>query len=112
MRLLQLLGVLPFVPSGLAFFLLVTRGADSPLVYLTAVSMCVGLGLAQTSSWPALSRAIHASFLKFVDTAGCMTKPVCCLNHTPLAEAAEEGERIGSSTVSQSNVLKDSRHVA
>jgi hypothetical protein len=33
-----------FVPSGLVFFLLVTRGTDPPLV--TAVSMYVGLGLA------------------------------------------------------------------
>lgn len=46
MRLLQLIGVLLFVPGALAFFWFLNRGTDSPLVYLTAVSMYLGLALA------------------------------------------------------------------
>ncbi len=46
MRLLQLLGVLLFVPSGFAFYILVDRGTDSPLVYLAGMSLYVGLALA------------------------------------------------------------------
>jgi len=40
------LGVLLLVPSALAFFSLLMQGTDSPLVYLSAVGMYVGLGLA------------------------------------------------------------------
>ena len=43
---MQLLGVLLFVPSGFAFYILVDRGTDSPLVYLTGMSLYVGLALA------------------------------------------------------------------
>jgi len=46
MRVLQLLGVLLFVPSAFAFYHFVDRGTDTPLVYLTGVSMYVGLALA------------------------------------------------------------------
>jgi hypothetical protein len=46
MRVLQLLGVLLFVPSALAFYHLVDRGTDSPLVYLTGASTYVGLAFA------------------------------------------------------------------
>jgi hypothetical protein len=50
MRVLQLLGVLLFVPSALAFYHLVDRGMDSPLVYLTGVSTYVGLAFALYAS--------------------------------------------------------------
>jgi hypothetical protein len=46
MRLLQLIGVLLFVPGAFAFFWFLNRGTDSPLVYLTAASMYLGLALA------------------------------------------------------------------
>ena len=46
MRVLQLVGVLLFVPSALAFYHLVDRGTDSPLVYLTGASTYVGLAFA------------------------------------------------------------------
>jgi len=46
MRLLQLLGVLLFVPGALALFLLLKEGAQSYLVYPAAVSMYLGLALA------------------------------------------------------------------
>jgi hypothetical protein len=45
LRLLQAVGVLTLVPSATMFFLLVLRGSDSPLVYVIAASMYVGLGL-------------------------------------------------------------------
>jgi hypothetical protein len=64
MRLLQILGVLLLVPSALVFFLLLDRGTDSPLVYLSAVGMNVGLGVALyatlilwTDDWGALAEA-------------------------------------------------------
>ena len=47
---LQLLGVLLFVPSALAFYHLVDRGMDSALVYLTGASMYVGLAFALYAS--------------------------------------------------------------
>src|SRR6476646_2936876 len=50
MRVLQLLGVLLFVPSALAFYHLVDRGTDSALVYLTGASMYVGLAFALYAS--------------------------------------------------------------
>ena len=45
-RLLQLLGALLCVPGAIAFFVLIDRGIDSPLIYLTATAMYVGFALA------------------------------------------------------------------
>jgi hypothetical protein len=45
MKLLLVLGVLLFVPSALVFFVLVMRGAESHLVYISAASMYIGFGL-------------------------------------------------------------------
>jgi hypothetical protein len=45
LRLLQVLGVLTFVPSAVIFFWLVVRGTDSVLVYVAAIAMYVGLGV-------------------------------------------------------------------
>jgi hypothetical protein len=39
-------GVLLFLLSAALFYRLVHRGADSPLVYVTAVAMYAGLGIA------------------------------------------------------------------
>jgi hypothetical protein len=50
MRVLQLLGVLLFVPSALAFYHFVDRGTDSPLVYLTGVGTYLGLAFALYAS--------------------------------------------------------------
>jgi hypothetical protein len=50
LRVLQLLGVLLFVPSVLVFYHIVDRGIDSPLVYLTGVSTYLGLAFALYAS--------------------------------------------------------------
>jgi hypothetical protein len=39
-------GILLFLPSAALFYGLVHRGTDSPLVYLAAMAMYVGLGIA------------------------------------------------------------------
>lgn len=44
MRLL-LIGLLILVPSAIWFFVLVFYGSDSPVIYVVAASMYVGLGL-------------------------------------------------------------------